>query len=187
MNPSTEFPGFSTPAAGPEAPLDMLGACHTRVEKQCQTLERLLPHLAQQGCDRDAREAAQAVMRYFDTAAVHHHADEEEDLFPALQDAMAGSDALCIRALCDSLRQEHRTLEQCWRHLRLPLQAIAEGASAELAPEAVSAFTAAYREHMAREDGELIPMARRLLQDSALDQIGRAMGLRRGLNGPPQG
>ena len=39
------FPGFSSPAAGPEAPLDMLAACHTRVEKQCQTLLLSLIHI----------------------------------------------------------------------------------------------------------------------------------------------
>ena len=73
------LPGFSSPAAGPEAPLDMLAACHTRVEKQCQTLLRLQPHLMEHGSDAAAREAASAVMRYFDTAAKHHHEDEEQD------------------------------------------------------------------------------------------------------------
>jgi hemerythrin-like domain-containing protein len=162
----------------------MLGACHTRVEKQCRTLERLIPHLHQHGCDADAREAATAVMRYFDTAAVHHHADEEEDLFPALEEAMAGSDAVCIRDLCRLLRSEHRALEQRWQDLRTALQAMAEGQSAELSADRVSAFISAYRQHIAREDSELIPMARRLLGESALADMGRAMALRRGLKTP---
>ena len=49
----------------------------------------------------------------FDTSAVDHPADEEIDLFPALIDSMAGSDATCIRALIESLKGDHRTLE--WR------------------------------------------------------------------------
>ncbi|MBM3387317.1 MAG: hemerythrin domain-containing protein, partial [Betaproteobacteria bacterium] len=108
MNTSLSFPGFSSPAAGPEAPLHMLAACHTRVEKQCHTLERLQAHLPEHGSDAQAQEAAGAVLRYFDSAARHHHEDEEQDLFPALLEAMAGSDAVCIRELTSALLAEHR-------------------------------------------------------------------------------
>ena len=76
------FPGFSAPAAGFEVPLEMLSACHGRVEQQCRTMLRLVPHLAANGPDQAAREAAQNIMRYFDTSAKHHHADEEEELLP---------------------------------------------------------------------------------------------------------
>ena len=51
------FPGFQTPAAGFEVPLEMLSACHGRVERQCQTMLRLVPHLAANGPDQAAREA----------------------------------------------------------------------------------------------------------------------------------
>jgi hypothetical protein len=36
-------------------------------------------------------------MRYFDVAARQHHEDEEQDLYPALLESMAGSDAICLR------------------------------------------------------------------------------------------
>jgi hypothetical protein len=49
------FPGFDTPAAGFEVPLEMLSACHGRIERQCQTLLRLAPHLATHGPDQAAR------------------------------------------------------------------------------------------------------------------------------------
>ena len=94
MTPSLSLPGFSSPAAGPEDPLAMLSACHERVERQCRTLTRLLPHLAQHGADAQAREAGQAVLRYFDEAAPNHHADEEDDL----QALMAGADAAPTRS-----------------------------------------------------------------------------------------
>jgi len=41
----------------------MLSACHTRVEKQCQTLERLQIHLTEHSSDLQAQEAAAAIMR----------------------------------------------------------------------------------------------------------------------------
>lgn len=175
------FPGFSSPAAGPEAPLDMLAACHTRVEKQCQTLLRLQPHLLAHGSDASAQEAATAVMRYFDTAAKHHHEDEEQDLFPALLEAMAGSDALCIRALTDALQAEHRQLETRWAALRLRLEAIVAGQAMPLQAQEVADFVAAYRSHIHREDTELLPMAQRLLGEAQLQEIGQAMRARRGL------
>jgi len=57
------FPGHSAPAAGFEVPLEMLAACHQRVQSQCATLLRLVPHMAAHGADRQAQEAATAVMR----------------------------------------------------------------------------------------------------------------------------
>ena len=101
------LPNLFSPSATFEAPLEMLAACHGRIERQGETLRRLVPHVAANGSDQPAREAAQAVLRYFDRAALDHHADEEQDLFPALLEAMAGSDAVCLRELTEQLTQQH--------------------------------------------------------------------------------
>jgi len=177
---STSFPGFSSPMAGTDAPLDMLAACHTRIEKQCATLTRLVPHLAEHGADEQAATAARNVMRYFDTAALMHHADEEENLFPELLDSMAGSDAVCLRELTQTLTADHRRLEADWRHLRRALAEIAEERPAELAAQDVAEFVERYARHLQREDEELFPMAQRLLGDDALKRLGHAMSERRG-------
>jgi hemerythrin-like domain-containing protein len=181
---SINLPGHAAPAAGFEVPLEMLAACHGRVQAQCATLQRLLPHIAAKGADRAAQEAATAVMRYFDTAAVHHHADEEQDLFPALLEAMAGSDAVCIRDLTRTLAAEHRLLEQHWRALRTALAAVAAGDATLLKPALVQDFVALYAGHIAREEAELLPMAARLLDAATLDGVGRAMRQRRGVPDP---
>ena len=175
------LPGHSSPAAGFDAPLQMLAACHQRIERQCATLRRLVPHLAAHGADAQAREAAQAVMRYFDTAAQHHHEDEEQDLFPALLESMAGSDAVCLRELTDALTHQHRELDRHWRALRVALQRIAMGESADLDGVLVERLADAYAEHLKREERELLPMAGRLLDDAALAAMGRSMRRRRGI------
>jgi hemerythrin-like domain-containing protein len=175
------FPGFSGPAASTEAPLEMLVACHTRIDRQCTTLKRLASHLLEHGCDSKARTAAAGIVRYFDTAAVHHHADEETDLFPALIESMAGSDAVCIRELTTGLTAEHRTLEAQWRRLRRSLEKIAGGEPAHLPADTVEAFTAGYERHMRVEEDELLPMAARLLGDHDIERIGKAMRARRGI------
>ena len=176
-----QLPGHSAPAVGFEVPLEMLSACHGRVLQQCATLRRLVPHLAKHGADADARIAAAAVLRYFDTAAQDHHADEEADLFPALIESMAGSDAVCIRALVDALTADHRALDLHWQRLRIVLLQIEAGTARPLASADVEAFVALYAQHIAREDSELLPMAARLLDDEALDRVGKAMRERRGI------
>lgn len=180
------FPGHSAPSAGFEVPLEMLAACHLRVQDQCATLLRLVPHLAAHGADRPAQEAATALMRYFDTSARHHHDDEERDLFPALIESMAGSDAVCLRELTSSLIADHRDLEARWAALRAVLVQVAAGQTAALLADEVSGFTDLYARHIVREEAELLPMAQRLLSDAELDRIGLAMRLRRAVPSPAQ-
>ncbi|MDE1947700.1 MAG: hemerythrin domain-containing protein [Burkholderiales bacterium] len=175
------FPGHSAPGAGFEVPLEMLGACHRRVESQCQTLRRLAEHLARHGADADARTAAAAIKRYFETSALDHHADEEVDLFPALLESMAGSDPVCLRELTAALTADHRELERRWRALKRPLDALVAGRAAALDAAEVEAFVGLYARHIEREEAELLPMAERLIGAAELDRIGRAMRERRGV------
>ena len=179
--PTNSIPGFSAPTAGFEVPLEMLSACHGRIERQCATLRRLVPYLAKHGAVFEARSAAANVMRYFDTSARHHHADEEEDLFPALIESVAGSDPVCLRELIAAFTAEHRELEALWQHIRAVLAHVAAGEDVLLDAHAVEAFVGLYERHIEREESELLPMATRLLSDDELDRIGRAMRERRGI------
>ena len=181
MSLENGFPGFNAPAAGTEAPLEMLAACHGRVERQCATLLRLAAHLPVHGADEQARTAAGNLMRYFDTSARHHHEDEEVDLFPALLESMAGSDAVCLRDLTDGLTREHRQFEVMWRGLRAILQRLTDGENVALDAASVSAFTDAYAQHIEREETELLPIAARLLDAAQIEAIGSAMRRRRGI------
>lgn len=176
---ATFLPGQATPTVGFEVPLEMLAACHGRVQHQGETLQRLRDHLQTHGADGPAQQAALAVMRYFDTAARDHHADEEDDLFPALLEAVAGSDAVCVKDLTAALRADHRVLEQRWAALRPALDQVAQGKLHTLAHADVDGFVERYAQHIAREEAELLPMAARLLSDAELDRVGRAMRGRR--------
>jgi hemerythrin-like domain-containing protein len=178
---SIRIPGHSPPTAGFEVPLEMLSACHLRIERQCSTLRRLVPHLARYGADGEARAAAANVMRYFDTSALHHHADEEKDLFPALMEAVAGSDPVCLRELTAGLEAEHRELEARWQRVRAVLERVVAGHGVSLESEDVEALVGLYERHIEREESELLPMAAQLLSDEDLDGVGRAMRERRGI------
>lgn len=181
---SIDIPGHSAPTAGFEVPLEMLSACHLRIERQCSTLRRLVPHLTTHGADDEARTAAANVLRYFDTSAKHHHADEEVDLFPALIESMAGSNPVCLRELTAALAAEHRELEARWQRVRVVLERVVAGDLVSLEAEEaedVEALVDLYERHIEREEQELLPMAARLLSDDDLERVGRAMRERRGI------
>ena len=160
----------------------MLSACHGRVRKQCATLKALMPHLHTKGADDEAAAAAHRVMRYFDEAAVHHHADEEEDLFPRLIAAAHQTrDTDKAQALCNRLVNEHATMGSAWQTVRTYLLKVRSHQLPDLAAmqPLIESFTKAYQAHTALEDEQLLPLAARLLETSALKSLGQQMKLRR--------
>ena len=76
-----------------------------------------------------------------------------------LLESMAGSDAVCLRELTDALTRQHRELDRHWRALRVALQRVATGESADLDGALVERLADAYAEHLKREERELLPMA----------------------------
>ena len=168
-------------APGFDQPLDVLLACHGRFEKQCATLEQLLTYLPQHGSDAQAQQAARAMLNYFDTAAVHHHDDEERNLFPLLE--RAGHGEWCD--MVELLTGEHDDLAQLWRALRPPLQAIAEGEAVALNDNNASRFIALNRSHITFENTRVLPLARQILSAANLHSLGCAMAARRGVRYPP--
>ncbi len=164
-------------APGFDAPLDVLAACHARIAKQCDTLDKLLAHLPAHGSDSQAQQAARAVLAYFDTAAVHHHDDEERNLFPLLE--LANAPGACD--LVETLTLEHDELAQLWRRLRPQLAQIEAGANAALDPVLAQRFTQLNRNHLEFENAHVLPLARQVLNAVAIERLGRAMAARRGV------
>ena len=156
-------------------PLGMLSACHVRIERQLATLLRLQRHLPEHGCDTDARAAARGILKYFDTAALNHHADEEDSVFPRLDHALPDRRA----TLLADLEDDHATLAARWRKLRPLLVGIAAGQRANLPPRQVAEIAAAYAAHIAREESELIPLAAKTFDAATIDAIGKEMAQRR--------
>lgn len=167
-------------APGFDNPLGMLSACHDRIQRQLATLDRLQRHLPEHGCDTDARAAARGILKYFDTAAPNHHADEEESLFPRLRRAAGRRD----EALIAELEQEHRILAAHWRRLRPLLAGIAAATRANLSPRQVAEVRAAYAAHIAKEEQVLLPAIAATLDGPTLAEVSREMAARRGIDVP---
>ena len=163
--------------SGFDNPLEMLLACHGKMQTQCVTLHKLLQHLPSHGCDTQARQAAQAILRYFDTAGQNHHDDEEQDLFPPLL-ATPNTE---VHELIARLLDEHKVLDAAWQQLRPLLLAIAEGRAAKLDIESVEHFIKVHDRHISLENAQLLPQAERLLDHIQLEALGRSMAARRGV------
>lgn len=168
-------------APGFEDPLEMLEACHGRIRAQCATLNKLLEYLPRHGCDLQAQQAAQAILRYFDTAGQHHHQDEECDLFPCMCDTSSAE----ARELVARLLDEHKGMEAAWQRLRPMLLAVADGQSAEVDKAAAQHFIDVYDRHIELENGKLLPLAASILSAAQLETLGKSMAARRGVPFPP--
>jgi hemerythrin-like domain-containing protein len=163
---------------GWDGPLELLEACHERIQAQLSTLERLGPHLETQGCDAEARSIAQAVLRYFDTSGTWHHQDEDHDLFPVLRVKAAATGRQDVTAAIEELLQEHETMQAQWERLRERLKAITAG-EPRLAVEDVARFAWLYRRHMDREATLVLPFARQALDSDERAALGKRMAARR--------
>ena len=168
-----------SPAAGFEAPFAMLEACHERIQRTLDLLQRLRHHVAQHGADEQARQAARDVLRYFDQAAPQHHLDEERHVIPALE---ASGDPAHV-TLARRLRDDHRRMEAAWAVARTILSDLVEGGLAALQPaqdEALAAFAALHADHLAAEEQVALPAATASLDATALERMSRDMRERRG-------
>lgn len=163
-----------------DSPLDMLHACHERIMDQCATLQKLMSHLPMHGCDTQAQQAAQAIMRYFDTAGKFHHQDEEEDLFPLL----LATQNVYAEGLIQRLLDDHKAMEAAWLNLRNQLQGIADGKSATLERNVVADFSLVYGRHIMLENTKLLPLSAQILNAQQLHDIGKKMAARRGVSLP---
>ncbi|MDO8813091.1 MAG: hemerythrin domain-containing protein [Gallionella sp.] len=170
-------------APGFDHPLEMLHACHGKIKRQLETLQKLAAHLPAHGCDKQAQQAAQGILRYFDTSGQFHHQDEEENLFPTLL-AMNTPELTQIKILVDRLLGEHAIMFVAWGDVRAVLVKLAEGVNTPLPEALVEQLTGTYTRHIHFEETELLPLSARLLSPQQIMELGKCMAGRRGVKFP---
>ncbi|HMC16863.1 MAG TPA: hemerythrin domain-containing protein [Albitalea sp.] len=125
----------------------MLAACHDRVRRSLALLLRLREHVALNGADERAREAAADVLRYFTLAAPAHHEDEERHVVPALR-ALGDERSL---STAQRLLDEHGVIRDAWAALQPLLEQVALGRT-----PARSEFDTASQRFADLHDGHLL-------------------------------
>lgn len=164
-----------------DQPVAVLKHCHDRIRKQLKTMDMLAGPAVLAATPDEVREAASAVLRYFEKAAPHHHEDEEHDLLPMLTETAREEDAALLARLMPEVLDEHRQMEQLWQRLQPQLAAIARGQSATLDNADAGTFGALYLRHMDKEESHIAPMAKRLFSPEQMQRLGNAMRVRRGI------
>ena len=180
---TVSFPGLTSPGVGFDEPFEMLAACHERVQRSLDLLQRLIAHVDQHGCDANARSAAADVLRYFDLAGPLHHEDEERHVFPRLKDHPDAA----VRAAVATLQTEHVLMHAMWERLRSMLlrwRDAPEGAAP--CPPATDTeramahdFVQAYARHIPLEESLVYPAAQPTASAADLARMGEEMAARR--------
>ncbi|AAQ58241.1 hemerythrin domain-containing protein [Chromobacterium violaceum] len=157
-----------------EQPLEMLQACHDKIRRFCDQLDKLPPYIEEHGVDEAARNTIDDVVRYFDVAGPAHHTDEEEELFPLIDERVPTASSRL-----EQLSAEHGYLHSCWNAIRDDLVALRDGRIKQISRNELQEFARQYREHAAAEEAWLFPTAASALSPEELRQAGANMARRR--------
>jgi hemerythrin-like domain-containing protein len=171
--PGTLGPGF-------DEPFEMLYACHERMDRMLQLLQKLRSHMRTSGADEQSRQAARDVMRYFDKAAPQHHRDEELHVFPML---IGMQDERLVR-LVARLQLDHQQMAARWVAARSLLEEVESGARSRFneADDAVlDEFAGQYADHIKAEEGLAFPTASEAMDEDRLKAMSSDMMSRRGV------
>lgn len=172
-------------AAGFDQPFELLRGCHARITRMDALLLRLIDHVAQQGADAQAQQAADKVLRYFDVAAPLHHEDEELHVFPVLRASAAGW--VGDDAVLERLESDHRALALLWAELRdwlLQVKAAQALPASASITEAAQRFSALHAAHIAIENTQIFPAAQACMDAAQITAMGQGMAARRGVRWP---
>jgi len=157
-------------------PLAVLRADHERILEHCEILEKLLPHIAENGVDEQARSNISRVVHYFTTGAAHHHQDKQQNLYPVLN-----RQSLKIADIIYRLKGEQGELTSLWDALLVDLKTPTALADNKSFATRVDKFCGDYRRHISYETRELLAIAQHILSRRQLQELGDAMAKRRGM------
>jgi len=172
-------------------PIGMLEDCHKRILHFMGVLAGLAVSGGPGPLTQSERDSLERALRYFREAAPRHNADEEESLFPELRrcaDAHTGAalDAGTALAQMAALEADHRWVET--QHAEI--DAIGSGwlYNGTIREEdrvrlraVLDPLLRFYKHHIAIEEEEVFPAARKMLSEANLQKVGQGMAARRGL------
>ncbi|WP_437670953.1 hemerythrin domain-containing protein [Sorangium sp. So ce131] len=158
-------------------PLEKLAAAHRSLEENLNDIERAARGLGDPRGRAAALEGLSGVIAYFERSMIRHQEDEERSLFPRL--AVLES----LAPTLERLRKEHKAHQRAIDELRAAIERDGGAGAALEVPQLVDRLRADYQRHIACEEQEVFPAARRFLQPSAMHAIMNEMETRRGRGG----
>jgi hemerythrin-like domain-containing protein len=161
------------------APLETVHHSHDMILGQLAQVREIAP-LAN-ALKRAASVAADTVA-LFENEVLRHHADEENDLFPAvIRSARPGHEREWATLIAEELKAQHRAIERLWKTLHPQMRTLGHGRVSELDTQALASLVAAYEAHASREEIEYLPRAQEILSRDGnhLAALGISFHLRR--------
>lgn len=167
-----------------DQPLGLLSDCHRRIENFLGVLLRVAAIGSDQPLTQQQRDALTVALRYFDSAAPRHTADEEESLFPRMRQlddprvrqAMAKLDDLeADHQRADAAHKEVDTIGRTWLE-----QGTLAAPQLDRLKQLLQMLRELYQHHIQIEDNEIFPLAGQVLACDQVQHIGREMAKRRG-------
>ncbi len=170
------------PAHSFNNPTGLMSDCHRRIETFLGALQAVGKIIDRPLAD-DVRHSLDLALRYFREAAPKHTADEEESLFPRLQQC-ANAEAQAVTEKMSGLEADHRRADRLHQVVdRLGRECLQNGQLSEdktvAFRAAVAELAAIYGAHIELEDKVVFPLAARVLTPAEKAEIGREMAARR--------
>ena len=157
-------------------PLSQLYSEHRSIAAVLSTMEALVRQARQRGTRIDP-SVFRAMLYYLDVFPEReHHPKEETVLFALIRSRTREADAVH-----DELAREHDSGARAIRELEQAHVRLQEGGDKEFAPfaAAVERFVGHYREHMRKEERDVLPLARRVLEPRDWTEVEAAFAVNR--------
>jgi hemerythrin-like domain-containing protein len=157
-------------------PLSQLYSEHRSIAAVLSTMEALVRQARERGARIDPK-VFRAMLYYLDVFPEReHHPKEELVLFARIRRRTREADAVL-----DELAREHESGARAIRELEQAHVRLEEGGDKEFAPfaAAVERFVGHYREHMRKEEHDVLPLARRVLEPLDWTEIEAAFAVNR--------
>ena len=164
------------PESGLQSPLDDFSGCHEGIIANLDRLRELLAMIDQDAGNPRIRETAGKLLKFFDEVVYTHHAEEEQELFPAVMDsARDDNEASEARAHIERLVAEHRELESMWKQIEGDIWRLSRGRKAMLDRELATRLARRYLKHAEFEEQVFLPLSARMLSKTDLSSLGMSL------------
>ena len=173
--------------AAQDNPLNSFSGCHAGIITNFRQLANLPDLFLQAHKAEEIRKQADHFIHFFQNVVLKHHAEEEQELFEAVNQALGVDPAELelARRHVEQLKAEHRHLEQLWSMLEPDLKLLAKGKLATLDSEIIATLSGEYLSHALFEEETFLPLAERLLEGNGMAALGMSLHIRHMSFQPP--
>jgi iron-sulfur cluster repair protein YtfE (RIC family) len=153
--------------------LERLDRCHRRLEERLEELSTSAEAIARGKSPAASWKVVSDVLDYLQRAIVRHEDDEEESVFPRLEQHPA------LRPLLNRLRGDHESQRKLVGRLAKLVADHTAPESAAGLERVATALRTSYLDHIKREDHQLLPAIARHIDAETQAEIAMEMAERR--------